>query len=362
MVSSDSFSTIFKRRAVVFDQFCLHNDSKEICHSEDNMQKQKIIIPLILIGLVMISCNLPLIGAKPTSTPTETSSIPTNTLPFVATTDAPPTVQPPTATVEIPPTACTPQVKANTPVNIRSGPGTVYSIVNALAEGATTPVNGRNVESTWWYVGYPGGVGWISASVVTASCIPNNLTVVAAPPTPLPATGTCKDGYEYRLINASDKICVSAASKNQADADNAAADSRRSVVVFGTDACQEGYVWRDAFSGDRVCVAPAVRTQAATDNAAAASRWVAGAYGPHTCISGFVWREAQSGDDVCVTPETRTQTVSDNAAASSRVAGTYDCIGGYVWREAFSGDKVCVTPTVKSQVAADNAAAPSHTW
>lgn len=326
------------------------------------MKNQSQLIPLVIIGLVMLSCNLPLVGSKPTSTPTETPSTATSTPPGSAPTTAPPTVQPPTATVEIPPTACTPQVKANTPVNIRSGPGTVYPIINALAEGASTPVNGRNAESTWWYVGFPGGVGWISASVVTASCIPGNLTVVAAPPTPLPASGTCKDGYEYRLINASDKVCVSAASKNQADADNAAADSRRSVVVYGTDACKEGFVWRDAFSGDRVCVTSAVRAQAAADNAAAASRWVAGDYGPHTCISGFVWREAQSGDDVCVTPETRTQTAADNAAAASRKSGTYDCISGYVWREAFSGDRVCVTPAVKSQVAADNAAAPSHTW
>jgi hypothetical protein len=253
-------------------------------------------------------------------------------------------------------------VKAGTAVNVRSGPGTVYSIVNVLAEGATAPVIGKNADGTWWFVSISGINGWVSASVVTASCIPSSISIVAAPPTPLPAAGTCKTGYEYRLINADDKVCVSTASKNQAAADNADADSRRLVVVFGVDACKEGYVWRDAFSGDRVCVTNTIRSQAAADNAAASSRWVSGAYGEHTCIEGYVWREAKSGDDVCVLPDVHTQALADNAAASSRVAGTYDCISGYVWREAFPGDKVCVTPAVKSQVAADNAAAPSHTW
>jgi hypothetical protein len=253
-------------------------------------------------------------------------------------------------------------VTVTTPVNIRSGPGTVYSIIGAITQGSSASVAGKSASGTWWYIGYSGGNGWVSASVVNANCIPANLPIVAAPPTPLPAAGTCKDGYEYRLITSSDKVCVSAASKNQADADNAAADSRKLVTAYGTDACKAGFVWRDAITGDKVCVDPGVRSQAAADNAAASARWVAGAYGPHTCIDGYVWREAQSGDDVCVLPDIRTQVVADNAAASSRVAGAYDCISGYVWREAFSGDKVCVIPAVKSQVAADNAAAPGHTW
>jgi hypothetical protein len=253
-------------------------------------------------------------------------------------------------------------VVANSAVNVRSGPGTVYAIVGSLNQNGTAPVSGKSSDGTWWFIDVPGGHGWVSGSVVTASCIPASLVVVAAPPTPLPPSGTCKDGYVQRLIRNSDKICVIPASKAQADADNAAANSRKLVIAYGADACTAGYVWRDAFSGDHVCVTPATRNQAAADNAAAASRWTAGAYGPHTCVAGYVWREAIAGDDVCVEPAVRTQVQSDNAAASSHKAGSDECITGYVWREAFSGDHVCVTPAVKAQVAADNAAAASHTW
>jgi hypothetical protein len=253
-------------------------------------------------------------------------------------------------------------VVANTPVNVRSGPGTVYDIVGGLNQGGSALVSGKSSDGTWWYIDFPSGHGWVSGSVVTASCIPASLVVVAAPPTPRPPSGTCKDGYVHRLIRNIDKVCVPPASKAQADDDNAHANERKLVNVYGASACTLGYVWRGAFSGDIVCVTPATRDQAAADNAAAASRWTVGAYGPHTCLAGFVWREATSGDDVCVTPEVRTQVANDNAAAASRIAGPDDCITGYVWREALSGDRVCVTPAVKAQVAADNAAAASHTW
>ena len=328
------------------------------------MKRKEIAYGLFAVWLAIVSCNFPMFTSLPTPTPTATGTTPTPSdgTPTPGGNTATPTILVPTNTAVIPPTACTPIVTGNDSVNIRSGPGTVYSKVGALPLGATASVAGKNSAGTWWYINYSSVTGWVSGSVVTASCIPATIAIVAAPPTPLPPSGTCKDDYVQRLIRSSDKVCVSPASKAQADADNAAADSRKLVNVYGADACLVGYVWREAYSGDKVCVTPATRTQAAADNAAAASRWEVGPYGPHTCIAGFVWREATSGDDVCVTGEIRSQTAADNAAAGSRVAGPDACISGYEWRAAFSGDKVCVTPAVKAQVAADNAAAPSHTW
>ncbi len=347
------------------------------------MRKNKIFLFALVLWLAIVSCNLPASQATAgTGTPSNaelaatalaaaqnalTMTVPPDSLPLTVTATIPATE--PILTVTASVTPCTPTVTANTPVNIRSGPGTVYNTIGAIPQGGSAPVTGKNADGTWWVISLAagaGGQGWVAASVVTASCIPTGLVVVAAPPTPLPPSGTCKDGYVFRLARSSDKVCVPPASKTQSDADNAAAESRKIVNVYGADACIDGYVWREAFSGDKVCVTPAVRSQALSDNAAAASRWVVGAYGPHTCIAGYVWREAGSGDDVCVTPDVRTQVLADNAAANSRKAvsvyGADACISGYVWREAFSGDKVCVTPAVKSQVAADNAAAPSHTW
>ncbi len=334
------------------------------------MNQSRKLLSLLALVLAIISCNLPAGQATPggvPQNPTSTSSVPIDqsqptSSPTLAQTTAPVI----TDTVAPSATACSPMVVANSAVNVRAGPGTVYDTVGGLNQNGSATVAGKSADGTWWYINTPGGHGWVSASVVTASCIPAALAVVAAPPTPLPPSGTCKDGYVYRKIRNNDKVCVTPASKAQADSDNAAASSRTLVGTYGSDACAPGYVWREAFSGDHVCVTSATRSQAAADNAAAASRWTAGAYGPHTCVAGYVWREATSGDDVCVTGDVRTQTASDNAAASSRtvvsVSGADTCIAGYVWREAFSGDHVCVTPAVKAQVAADNAAAPSHTW
>lgn len=339
------------------------------------MHSKRRFLSILAICLAILSCNLPAAGVQATpggSTPeqTATSSVLISQGDVTLTSSPTNTGVPiPTDTLAPSATACVPNVVANSAINVRSGPGTVYDIIGALTQNSSAIVAGRSADSTWWYINYPaaaGGHGWVSGSVVTPYCIPASVAVIAAPPTPLPPSGTCKEGYVYRLIINNDKVCVSPASKAQADADNAAAASRKLINAYGADACAQGYVWREAYSGDHVCVTPAVRSQAAADNAAAASRWTSGAYGAHTCVAGYVWREATTGDDVCVTPDVKNQTAADNAAADSRKAinvyGADSCISGYVWREAYSGDHVCVTPDVKNQVAADNAAAASHTW
>jgi hypothetical protein len=81
--------------------------------------------------------------------------------------------------------------------------------------------------------------------------------------------------------------------------------------------CQQGYVWRQAFPGDLACVSPLSRDQAAADNAAADSRRAAP--GSDTCIQGYVWRGANIQDHVCVTPEVRRLTAVDNGFAPKRI-------------------------------------------
>jgi hypothetical protein len=125
----------------------------------------------------------------------------------------------------------------------------------------------------------------------TAPAVPTTAPPPPPPPPPpgatatTPVSGTCRPGFVWRLINPSDKVCVTPASQAQAAADNAAAASRREVAAFGPDTCQTGFVWREAYSGDHVCVDPSQRTQAANDNTAAASRKLL-LYGPDTCNSG----------------------------------------------------------------------------
>ena len=48
--------------------------------------------------------------------------------------------------------------------------------------GQTATIVGRNDAYTWWYIDYPaaGGNAWIAGSVVTSSCVPSVVQVVAA--------------------------------------------------------------------------------------------------------------------------------------------------------------------------------------
>ncbi|MBV8171850.1 MAG: hypothetical protein JO219_07955 [Candidatus Eremiobacteraeota bacterium] len=85
---------------------------------------------------------------------------------------------------------------------------------------------------------------------------------------------------------------------------------------YGPLGCATGYVWRAADQSDYVCVLPATRDQAQADNAAAGSRHKTGS---RDCKKGYVWRGAFPGDDVCVTKATRDRAQTDNAAAPSHI-------------------------------------------
>ncbi len=98
-----------------------------------------------------------------------------------------------TPTTVAPAGPCSPTVTATVIANVRSGPDTAYDIVGSLSLGQTATIVGRNDAYTWWYIDYPGVAGnhaWIAGSVVTASCIPAVVQVVAAPPLPATTTAT----------------------------------------------------------------------------------------------------------------------------------------------------------------------------
>lgn len=133
----------------------------------------------------------------PTATPTPTSTdtpeptyTPTNiptptTTPRQAPTPTPepsPTPAPPTQ----PPEPSRPLVTAGEAnVNIRSGPGENYAIVDILAARQSLEIVGRNADASWWQVPTPNGLGWLSASVTTASNV-EAVPLVEVPPPPEP--------------------------------------------------------------------------------------------------------------------------------------------------------------------------------
>jgi hypothetical protein len=172
----------------------------------------------------------------------------------------------------------------------------------------------------------------------------------------------CAQGYVWREASAIDRVCVPPATRTQAAADNAAANSRH---LPNSTTCVQGYVWREAYPGDVVCVTPATRAQARTDNANAYNHVNESlvTYGPNTCQNGYVWRDGDDSDYVCVSNEVRAQARADNAAAGSRHVPNSDiCVQGYVWREAWPGDHVCVTPATRSQAQSDNGQATQRLW
>ena len=79
-------------------------------------------------------------------------------------------------------------------VNIRTGPGTNYSLEGSAQVGETFRVTGKNAEGSWWQIDYNGQTGWVFGQLVTATgaegvAVAQN---IPAPPTaaPVPPTDT----------------------------------------------------------------------------------------------------------------------------------------------------------------------------
>lgn len=148
------------------------------------MRKHRVLPSLIALWLAVIACNLPAGGPAtepPSGKETET---PTPTFTGIAPVAETPTPTPTSTPVA---TACSPTVTTNTNANVRSGPGQVYNVIGNIPEGGNANVLGKNSDSTWWYIEFAGGEGghaWIAGSVTNATCIPDTLAIIAAPPTP----------------------------------------------------------------------------------------------------------------------------------------------------------------------------------
>lgn len=66
-------------------------------------------------------------------------------------------------------------------VNLRSGPGIHYNKVGILPLGGRLEIVGRNNDSSWWLVSTPNGLAWVSADVVIARDVDENIPVVSIP-------------------------------------------------------------------------------------------------------------------------------------------------------------------------------------
>ncbi|GJQ34285.1 MAG: hypothetical protein JETCAE01_02950 [Anaerolineaceae bacterium] len=140
-------------------------------------KKNKLTIAFTLVVVSMLACTLPTSQQPVTETPDLAA-----TLTAIPTFEESPTPIPPTATV------CQPTVTTTQDSNVRKGPSQVYDKLGYLPQGASAPVAGKSSDGTWWYIQFASGengYGWISGSIVTTTCIPTTLAVVAAPPIPV---------------------------------------------------------------------------------------------------------------------------------------------------------------------------------
>ena len=159
----------------------------------------------MIVWLLVMACNLPIVAQPGAAEPTLSQQDLASTAVSIALTSqaggvvgvtpvvptSPEATLVPTSTFTAVPTItpCYAMVTANVDANVRGGPGTVYDIVGALPLNGTARVTGQNDARTWWYIEFPSGSGryaWIAGSVTVASCIPDALQYVAAPPTPTP--------------------------------------------------------------------------------------------------------------------------------------------------------------------------------
>ncbi len=148
------------------------------------------LLSALAISLAMFACNLPAGAATPTEPPsTNETGTPTPTFASSASTTQTPTPTPTPAVTE----TCAPTVTTTTVANVRNGPGQIYSVIGNIPQGGTAKVAGKNFDGTWWYIEFAGGNGgfaWIAGSVTNATCVPETLPSIAAPPTPTQPTPT----------------------------------------------------------------------------------------------------------------------------------------------------------------------------
>lgn len=121
---------------------------------------------------------------------TEVPPTDTATISPTATATAVPTETPTEVSTEVPTEAPTeepaePQMVAINNINVRSGPGTEYDVVDALDAGESAPITGQNEAGDWWQIEVDTGNGWVLARLVTAENA-TDVPVVDAPPAPEP--------------------------------------------------------------------------------------------------------------------------------------------------------------------------------
>jgi RNA polymerase sigma-70 factor, ECF subfamily len=115
---------------------------------------------------------------------------PTPATPLAAPATSTPVFTPtPTATVTL--TIGPRSAIAQQNANCRTGPGTIYRNITTLLQGQSAMLEGRNEDSTWWWIPTPGASGhcWVWGGSLSIAGPADSAPVIAAPPTDTPVPG-----------------------------------------------------------------------------------------------------------------------------------------------------------------------------
>ena len=115
--------------------------------------------------------------------------LPTPSLtPTSSTTQSPPPTNLPSVTPTLSPTRPPLIATVNTAaLNLRTGPGTDYPVVQSYERGTVVTILGKESDEQWIKVETPDGkVGWIATRYLRLSADLTNIAVVETPPTPTP--------------------------------------------------------------------------------------------------------------------------------------------------------------------------------
>lgn len=167
-------------------------------------KKRQIVSILLVIFFLLAGCNL---GVKAPVTPkADVATIVAATLaafPAGETPQATPTLPPqPTATITASPTPTysPPMLIFDGATNCRSGPGTVYPVLEVLQAGAQVDALGRYNENYWLVQPAAGQPCWVAGDVARPQGSVHLLPTVTPPPTPSPLPPATPLGLRYTYV------------------------------------------------------------------------------------------------------------------------------------------------------------------
>jgi hypothetical protein len=153
-------------------------------------------IAALLIGI--LACNLPSGAATETPSPTAEDLAATITA-QAQTLEAPSaTPGPPTETPTITPTSTpsTPMVSVSSATNCRTGPSVAFDWLFTLNPGQEVEVVGKNTDTGYWIIKYPGGTCWLWGQYASVTGDTSGLTDYALPPTPTPSAPAAPSNFK----------------------------------------------------------------------------------------------------------------------------------------------------------------------